>query len=96
MIGLGAVERAMAKRGKQPMLLVDLAVPRDIEPEVKNLVGITLYTVDDLAALVQMNQATPYYPVNTAEDRARLIHYTSSSTALGARWDRLSSRVCTS
>lgn len=67
LIGLGAVERAMAKRGKQPMLLVDLAVPRDIEPEVKNLVGITLYTVDDLAALVQMNQATRQAAVEQAE-----------------------------
>jgi glutamyl-tRNA reductase len=36
-IGLGAVERALKKRRHRPMFMVDLAVPRDIEPEVKAL-----------------------------------------------------------
>src|SRR5437763_612774 len=52
-IGLGAVERALKSRRHRPMLMVDLAVPRDIEPEVARLSDVYLYTVDDLSALVQ-------------------------------------------
>jgi glutamyl-tRNA reductase len=52
-IGLGAVERALKARRHRPMFMVDLAVPRDIEPEVAELDDIYLYTVDDLAAAVQ-------------------------------------------
>ena len=52
-IGLGAVERALKARRRRPMFMVDLAVPRDIEPEVAKLADVYLYTVDDLSALVQ-------------------------------------------
>lgn len=52
-IGLGAVERALKQRRRRPMFMVDLAVPRDIEPEVARLDDAYLYTVDDLSALVQ-------------------------------------------
>ena len=52
-IGLGAVERALKARRHRPMFMVDLAVPRDIEPEVRALSDVYLYTVDDLSALVQ-------------------------------------------
>jgi glutamyl-tRNA reductase len=53
-IGLGAVERALKARKRRPMFMVDLAVPRDIEPEAAQLSDVYLYTVDDLAALVQV------------------------------------------
>jgi glutamyl-tRNA reductase len=52
-IGLGAVKRAITERKHKPMLMVDLAVPRDIEPEVAHLADVFLYTVDDLQAWVQ-------------------------------------------
>jgi glutamyl-tRNA reductase len=52
-IGLGAVERALKARRHRPMFMVDLAVPRDIEPEVGSLSDVYLYTVDDLSTLVQ-------------------------------------------
>ncbi|MDQ6679761.1 MAG: glutamyl-tRNA reductase [Pseudomonadota bacterium] len=52
-IGLGAVERALKLRKHRPMFMVDLAVPRDIEPEVARLSDVYLYTVDDLSTLVQ-------------------------------------------
>ena len=52
-IGLGAVERALKARRRRPMFMVDLAVPRDIEPEVSQLDDVYLYTVDDLSAMVQ-------------------------------------------
>ncbi len=53
LIGLGAVERALKQRKHRPMFMVDLAVPRDIEPEVARLDDVYLYTVDDLSAIVQ-------------------------------------------
>jgi glutamyl-tRNA reductase len=52
-IGLGAIERALKARRRRPMFMVDLAVPRDIEPEVGQLADVYLYTVDDLSTLVQ-------------------------------------------
>ncbi|MDZ7855239.1 glutamyl-tRNA reductase [Sphaerotilus sp.] len=53
LIGLGAVERALKARRRRPIFMVDLAVPRDIEPEVAQLDDVYLYTVDDLSAVVQ-------------------------------------------
>ena len=66
-IGLGAVERALKKRKHRPMFMVDLAVPRDIEPEVKRLGDVYLYTVDDLAGVVQTAQASRQAAVAQAE-----------------------------
>jgi glutamyl-tRNA reductase len=66
-IGLGAVERALKKRKRRPMFMVDLAVPRDIEPEVKRLGDVYLYTVDDLASVVQTAQASRQAAVAQAE-----------------------------
>ena len=66
-IGLGAVERALKKRRHRPLFMVDLAVPRDIEPEVKALGDVYLYTVDDLATVVQTAQANRQAAVAQAE-----------------------------
>jgi glutamyl-tRNA reductase len=66
-IGLGAVERALKARKHRPMFMVDLAVPRDIEPEVKALEDVYLYTVDDLAHVVQQGQANRQAAVAQAE-----------------------------
>ena len=66
-IGLGAVERALKKRRHRPIFMVDLAVPRDIEPEVKALSDVYLYTVDDLAQVVQTGQANRQAAVAQAE-----------------------------
>ncbi len=66
-IGLGAVERALKKRKHRPMFMVDLAVPRDIELEVKALEDIYLYTVDDLVGVVQTAQASRQAAVAQAE-----------------------------
>ncbi len=67
LIGLGAVERALKKRRRRPMFMVDLAVPRDIEIEVKDLEDVYLYTVDDLAGVVQTAQANRQAAVAQAE-----------------------------
>ena len=66
-IGLGAVERALKARRHRPMFMVDLAVPRDIEPEVRELPDVYLYTVDDLATLVQSGGEKRQAAVEQAE-----------------------------
>lgn len=66
-IGLGAIESALKKRKNRPMFMVDLAVPRDIEPEVKDLRDAYLYTVDDLASVVRTAQAQRQATVAEAE-----------------------------
>ncbi len=66
-IGLGAVERALKLRRHRPMFMVDLAVPRDIEPEVRALEDVYLYTVDDLATVVQTGHANRQAAVAQAE-----------------------------
>lgn len=67
LIGLGAVERALKARKHRPMFMVDLAVPRDIEPEVKQLEDVYLYTVDDLAHVVRQGEASRQAAVAEAE-----------------------------
>jgi len=54
-LGKGAVETAIKQRKHRPMFMVDIAVPRDIEPEVGDLQDIYLYTVDDLKDMIQEN-----------------------------------------
>jgi glutamyl-tRNA reductase len=52
-LGKGSVERAIRIRKRKPILMVDIAVPRDIEPEVGDMADIYLYTVDDLQEIIQ-------------------------------------------
>ncbi len=54
-LGKGTVESALKKRRHQPIFMVDIAVPRDIETEVGELNDIYLYTVDDLQEVIQEN-----------------------------------------
>lgn len=55
-LGKGAVEAAIKKRKHKPMLMVDIAVPRDIEPQVGELNDVYLYTIDDLREIVDENK----------------------------------------
>lgn len=55
-LGKGSVESALKKRKHRPMLMVDIAVPRDIEAEVAELADVYLYTVDDLKEIVAENR----------------------------------------
>ncbi|MDX1802874.1 MAG: glutamyl-tRNA reductase [Alcanivorax sp.] len=54
-LGKGMVERALKRRRHRPMFMVDIAVPRDIEPEVGELNDVYLYTVDHLQEAIQEN-----------------------------------------
>jgi glutamyl-tRNA reductase len=88
-IGLGAVERALKRRRHRPLFMVDLAVPRDIEPEVKALDDVYLYTVDDLAGVVQNAQANRQAAVAQAEaiidvGVSRFMHWVAQRGAEGA------------
>ncbi|WP_163559558.1 glutamyl-tRNA reductase [Halomonas sp. NO4] len=55
-LGKGMAERALKKRRHRPIFMVDIAVPRDIEPEVGDLDDVFLYTVDDLNEVIQENR----------------------------------------
>lgn len=55
-LGKGAVESALKKRKHRPIFMVDIAVPRDIEPQVGELDDVYLYTVDDLKEVIEENQ----------------------------------------
>ncbi len=66
-IGLGMVERATKARLRRPMFMVDLAVPRDIEPEIGRLDDVFLYTIDDLGRVVQTGVANRRAAVAQAE-----------------------------
>jgi glutamyl-tRNA reductase len=54
-LGKGAVEQALKQRKHRPILMIDLAVPRDIEEQVSELSDIYLYSVDDLTDIVDEN-----------------------------------------
>ncbi|GAL08873.1 glutamyl-tRNA reductase [Photobacterium aphoticum] len=56
-IGKGMVEKAIKARRYQPMLLVDIAVPRDIEQEVGEIRDAYLYSVDDLHSIVEKTES---------------------------------------
>ncbi len=66
-IGLGLVERAIRARRHRPMLMVDLGVPRDVEVEVGALDDVFLYTVDDLAQIVNSGMQSRQLAVSDAE-----------------------------
>jgi glutamyl-tRNA reductase len=49
------VAAAIAQRRRKPMFLVDIAVPRDIDPEVASIEDVFLYTIDDLREVIDEN-----------------------------------------
>ena len=54
-IGKGLIESALKQRKHKPMFMLDIAIPRDIEPEVGQLDDVYLYTIDDLEQVVSEN-----------------------------------------
>jgi len=49
------LEHVMEDRGGRPLLLVDIAVPRDVEPECREVPGVTLHDIDDVQQIVERN-----------------------------------------
>ncbi len=66
-LGKGMVERALKRRRHRPVFMVDIAVPRDIEPEVGELSDIFLYTVDDLHEVIEENRRHRQVAADQAE-----------------------------
>ncbi len=54
-LGKGAVEAAIRARRRRPIFIVDIAIPRDVEPEVAELADVYLYTIDDLTEIIEEN-----------------------------------------
>ena len=80
------IEQALALRKRRPMLLMDLAVPRDIEPEVAGLEDAFLYTVDDLDRVVEQNRRSRGDAAQQAETIVDLqVGRYAQALALGAR-----------
>jgi len=74
-LGKGTVESALKARRHKPIFMVDIAVPRDIEPEVRELEDVYLYTVDDLEEVIQENLRSRQ---QAAEQAAEIIEQRSA------------------
>ncbi|NLI91605.1 MAG: glutamyl-tRNA reductase [Peptococcaceae bacterium] len=62
-----SLRKAMRKRPHRPMLLIDIAVPRDIDPGVRDIEGVTLYDIDDLRSVVDHHQSARESAAQDAE-----------------------------
>jgi glutamyl-tRNA reductase len=78
-LGKGMVESALKKRRHRPVFMVDIAVPRDVEPEVAELEDVYLYTVDDLEEVIQDNLRSR----QEAAEQAREIVETHAEEFMG-------------
>jgi glutamyl-tRNA reductase len=66
-VGYDELELVMREREGRPLLLIDIAVPRDIEPACGNLEGVTLRDIDDLQSVVARNLSSRAADVPRAE-----------------------------
>ena len=66
-LGKGAVEQAIKARKHRPVLMVDIAVPRDIEAQVGELRDVYLYSVDDLREIVEQNMRSRHKEARKAD-----------------------------
>jgi glutamyl-tRNA reductase len=67
-VGKGAIERAIKQRKHSPIFILDLAVPRDVEPEVGKIRNVYLYTIDDLQSMVDENREIRLQAAEEAEN----------------------------
>jgi glutamyl-tRNA reductase len=79
-VGREELEQVMTARERRPLLLIDIAVPRDIDPECAELEGVTLYDIDDLQASVERNI------VGRAEEAVRAEGIVEEEIRRFARW----------
>ena len=87
-IGKGMVENALKKRKHNPIFMVDIAVPRDIEEEVNQLDDVYLYTVDDLTSVIEENIKSR----EQAAERAEIMIKTEVTHFM--RWLQAQSKMC--
>jgi glutamyl-tRNA reductase len=79
-VGREELELVMAERDGRALLLIDIAVPRDVEPECGELEGVSLYDIDDLQAVVARNLNT------RAEELPRALEIVEEEIHRFARW----------
>jgi glutamyl-tRNA reductase len=79
-VGREELELVMAERDSRALLLIDIAVPRDVEPECGELEGVSLYDIDDLQAVVARNLNT------RAEELPRALEIVEEEIHRFARW----------
>jgi glutamyl-tRNA reductase len=86
-LGKGSVEAALKKRRHKPIFMVDIAVPRDIEPQVADLADVFLYTVDDLKVVIDENMRSREQAAQIAREiiEESVIHYEQELKALDAK-----------
>ncbi len=79
-VGREELELVMGERGWRPLLLIDIAVPRDIDPACGELEGVSLYDIDDLQAVVERNLST------RAEETPQALQIVEEEIHRFARW----------
>jgi glutamyl-tRNA reductase len=65
-IGVDEMREVVQKRKNRPILLIDIAAPRDIHPDVSKIYNVFLYTIDDLAQVAQINVQLRGNEINAA------------------------------
>lgn len=85
-LGKGAVERALRQRKHRPILMIDIAVPRDIEPEVNRLDDVYLYSVDDLQEIIDEGLRSRQQAAEQAEEiiEVQVAHFAGWLQSLDA------------
>ena len=85
-LGKGTVERALKLRRHEPIFMVDLAVPRDVEPEVGDLDDVYLYSIDDLHAVIDENLQSRQQAAEQAHEiiEEQVIQFLEWQHSLGA------------
>src|SRR3989338_5388518 len=71
-LGKGALESAFKYRKHQPLLILDLAVPRDVEAEIAELADVYLYNINDLQSIVTQNKQSRLEAAQQAEKIIKL------------------------
>ena len=66
-IGFERVKGILRKRRNRPLFLIDIAVPRDVEPKVNELDNVYLYDIDDLKGVIDLNKAKRLQEAKKAE-----------------------------
>jgi glutamyl-tRNA reductase len=79
-LGRDELELVMAERGARPLLIIDIAVPRDVDPACGELAGVNLYDIDDLQAVVARNLST------RAQETPRALEIVEEEIQRFARW----------
>lgn len=104
LVGSNELAEVMEQRAFRPMLLIDLAVPRDIDPACAEIEGVSLYDIDDLQAVIARNRRVRQTEARTAEGivEEEIQHFAAwlgsleilpTLAALRARADEIAAQV---